>query len=495
MAWPITKLRHTTGSIPPGERDIGQTAVSDRLPLNHSRWLIFGVTCSALLLVSIDGTIVATALPTLSRELGADISWTTWTITVYALGTVTALPLAGRLSDIMGRKRMFVLFASTFTVASLCCGLVDNIFALIGLRFIQALGGSGLMPSTAGVISDLFGSDRDRPIGLMTSIFPLGAMIGPVLGGVIVTYFSWRVIFFINLPIGLILVILLWRLLPSEPRPRKGILKIDVVGAVLFALMILSLMLGVNELGQLGWHSVVAWTLLVLSLLFVAAFWYRQEHSPSPILPLALLKQRQFAVVNGLNLLYGAAALGIFSLVPLYAQTRYGMPPLEAGALLTIRAAAMAVMSTVTALFILQRFGYRRPMLAGFVLVALGLLLLSRSPVLISGFAWLTLSCVVCGVGIGLAGPPSNNASLQLMPTKIAAISGLRAMFRQTGGIISISIAAAVIAGSAQAPRVLPYVFATLATLTVIGAPAIIGVPENRDAKRPTGAHGRTQSQ
>jgi len=212
---------------------------------------------------------------------------------------------------------------------------------------------------------------------------------------------------------------------------------------------------------------------------FAGAFWYRQEHSPSPILPLALLKQRQFAVVNGLNLLYGAAAFGIFSLVPLYAQTRFGMPPLEAGALLAIRAAAMAVMSTVTALLILQRFGYRRPMLAGFVLVALGLLMLSVSPALISGFAWLTVSCVVCGLGIGLAGPPSNNASLQLMPTEIAAISGLRATFRQTGGIISISIAAAVIAGSAAGPRVLPYVFTTLAVLTVIGAPAIIGVPEN----------------
>jgi EmrB/QacA subfamily drug resistance transporter len=457
---------------------------SDRHSLIHSRWLIFGVTSSALLLVSIDGTVVATALPTLSRQLGASIAWTTWTITAYALGTVTAFPLAGRLSDLMGRKRMFLLFASTFTVASLCCGLVGNIFVLIGFRFVQALGGSGLMPSTAGVISDLFGSDRDRPIGLMTSIFPLGAMIGPVLGGVIVTYFSWRVIFFINIPIGLVLITMLWTLLPSESPPPRRTLRIDVIGAGLFALTILSLMLGTNELGQQGWNSVVAWSLLVITVVFAGAFWYRQEHSPSPILPLALLKQRQFAVVNGLNLVYGAAALGIFSLVPLYAQTRYGMPPLEAGGLLTIRAAAMAVMSAVTALLLVQRFGYRRPMLAGFVLIAIGLLLLSVAPATTSGFTWLTLACVVCGLGIGLAGPPSNNASLQLMPTEVAAISGLRGTFRQTGAIVSISVAAAIIAGSAQVPTVLAYVFASLGALTLIAAPAIFGVPENPSLRR-----------
>ena len=448
-------------------------------PSGHSRWLIFAVTSSALLLVSIDGTVVATALPTLSRELGATISWTTWTITAYALGTITALPLAGRLSDLLGRKRMFILFASTFTLASLGCGLVNNIFVLISLRFVQALGGSGLMPSAAGAISDQFGSDRDRPIGLMTSIFPLGAMIGPALGGVIVTFSSWRLIFFINLPVGLLLIVMLLWLLPADQSKGKRPLSIDILGSGLFALTILCLMLGLNELGRSGWSSGLAWSELVASLVFALAFWNRQERSRYPILPLVLLKQPQFAVVNGLNILYGAAALGIFSLVPLYAQTKYGMSPLEAGTLLTIRAAAMAVASTVTALFVLRPFGYRRPMLAGFLLVALGLLMLSLAPTAMSVFVWLTVACVVCGVGIGIAGPPSNNASLQLMPNAVAAISGLRATFRQTGGIISISIAAAIIAGSSQGARVLAYVFAMLALLTLLGAPAIIGVPEN----------------
>jgi EmrB/QacA subfamily drug resistance transporter len=441
---------------------------------------MFGVTSSALLLVSIDGTIVATALPTLSRELGANVAWTTWTISGYALGTVTAMPIAGRLSDLLGRKRMFLTFASIFTLASLCCGLVDNIFVLIALRFLQALGGSGLMPSATGVISDQFGNDRDRPIGLMTSIFPLGAMIGPVLGGVIVTFSTWRLIFFINVPIGLVLIVMLWWLLPPDPTTNARTMRIDIIGTGLFAFTIVALMLGLNELGQLGWRSAAAWSILVVAVVLGGAFWRRQTQSPYAVLPLALLKQRQFAVVNVLNLLYGAAALGIFSLVPLYAQSRFGMAPLQAGALLTIRAASMAFMSTVTALLVLQRFGYRRPMLGGFVLVGLGLLLLSMAPTVVPGFAWLTLSCIVSGLGVGLAGPPSNNASLQLMPHDVAAMSGLRAMFRQLGGIVSLSITAAVIAGSTLGPQVLIYVFAVLGILTLIGAPLTLGVPENQ---------------
>ena len=446
--------------------------------------MVFAVTSGTLLLVSIDGTVVATALPTLSRELHASIAWTTWTISAYALGTVTGLPLAGRLSDVLGRKRMFLIFASAFTMTSLFCGLVDNIYPLIALRFLQALWGSGLMPSTIGVISDQFGNDRDRPIGLTTTIFPLGAMLGPAVGGLIVTYFSWRLIFFVNLPIGLVLVVLLWRLLPVDGPRNNRTLGIDIIGVSLFALTILWLMLGLGKLGELGWRSAAAWSLLVMSILFAGAFWYRQEHSAHPIVALALLKQRRFVIVNALNLVYGAAAFGVFGLVPLYAQTKFGMRPLEAGALLTVRAAGMAGMSTVTSLFILRRFGYRRPMLVGFLVLVLGLVLLSIPPVAVSASTWLTIACLVCGLGVGVAGPPSNNAALQLMPEQVAEVSALRSVFRQTGGIIAISVAAAAIAASAQDPSVLTYVFITLAVLTLISAPSIIGVPENRPRAR-----------
>jgi len=444
-----------------------------------SRNAIFAVSSLALLLASIDATIVATALTTITRELHTSLGLCAWTISAYMLGSVAANPIAGRLSDSLGRKRMFLIFIGIFTASSLCCGLALNIDMLIGLRVIQALGGGGLMPSAAGVIADQFGEHRDRPIGLLSSIFPLGALIGPALGGLIVTYASWRLIFFVNVPVGIVLVLSIWRLLPADDLERKRKLEIDFIGSALLALTILALMLGLQQLGQAGFASAPPWLLLAAAVALGVGFMRRQEHSPYPILPPVLLTQRSFALVNGLNLLYGAAAFGAFSLVPTYAQIAFGIGPLAAGGLLAFRALAMAVLSTLTSIFVIVRFGYRGPMLAGFVVLAVGLTVLAVSPIGLSPYMWLALACFLCGAGVGIAGPPSNNASLQLMPSQIAAISGLRSMFRQTGGIVAISIIAAIIVANARGARVLPYVFAALAVITLIGAPAIWGVPEN----------------
>jgi EmrB/QacA subfamily drug resistance transporter len=430
--------------------------------------------------VAIDGSAVATALPTLSRELKASIAWTTWTVSAYSLGSVTGMALAGRLSDALGRKRMFIFFAGAFTVTSVACGLANDIYLLVALRFLQAFWGSGLLPSAIGVISDQFGVDRDRPIGLTTTVFPLGAMLGPAIGGVIVTYFSWRLIFFVNLPIGIALVVLLWLLVPAD-RSRAERFGIDVIGTALFALTILTVMLGLTELGQQGVGSWIAWGLLAASPFVGTAFWLRQGYSSHPILAIELLKQRPFVVVNSLNIVYGAAAFGVFSLVPLYAQTRYGMKPLEAGALLTVRAGGMALMSTLASFFVLQRFGYRRPIAAGLGILVAGLVLLAMSPPIgLTNTAWLTIACLVSGLGVGLAGPPSNNAALQVLPARVAETTAFRSIFRQTGGIVAISAAAAWVSGSPQGTGVLPSVFAILAVLTVIISPLIFWVPENR---------------
>lgn len=442
------------------------------------RWIIFGVTSAALLLGAIDGTIVATALPTLQHQLGAKVSVSAWTITAYSLGVISALPIAGRLSDVVGRKRMFLGCAGLFTAASFSCGLAGSIYVLIGLRFLQALGGAGLMPSTAGVISDQFGASRDRPIGLMTSIFPLGSMIGPALGGIIVAYASWRLIFFINVPVGIALILLLWRMLPPDATFKRENVRVDLLASVLMLLTVLCLMLSLNMLGQPPQVD-RAIVLLGLCVAFGTALIARQRSSPNPILPTQLLTQRAFAFVNGLNVLYGAAALGVFSLLPLYAQERFGLGPVLAGTLLTIRAACMSLMSTITSMLLLQRFGYRRPMSVGFGILALGLLLIAVEPSSIPPFAWLSASCVLSGLAIGTSGPPSNNASLQLMPTHVAAISGLRATFRQLGGILAISISAAIISTSSRGIEVYPLVTAVLATLTLLAIPAILEVPES----------------
>ena len=198
----------------------GALASSDGVEENvRRRWVIFAVVSMALLMGSIDQTIVATALPRLQRDLHTTVNWSGWTITAYQLGAVLTLPVAGRVADLYGRKKVFMICVVIFTASSLACGLSNSIYMLVPLRAVQAIGGGAFMPSASGIVSESFGKDRDRAIGMFTSIFPLGALIGPVLGGIITQDWSWRGIFFINIPIGVLLVILGLRILPgSVPR-------------------------------------------------------------------------------------------------------------------------------------------------------------------------------------------------------------------------------------------------------------------------------------
>jgi EmrB/QacA subfamily drug resistance transporter len=436
----------------------------------------------AILMVSIDGTIVATALPTLTRELHTSLAWSTWTITIYNLGQIVSLPIAGRMSDSLGRRRMFLVYVGVFTLSSLLAGLANNIYVLIAFRFVQALGGGGLMPSTMGVVSDLFTKERDRALGLVSSFFPLGALLGPTLGGFIVTYFSWREIFFVNVPVGAVLLVLLWIVLPAGRRAASA--RIDALGAALLGAALLSVMFGLNQFSDGGAGSPLPWSLLALGILFGTGFLLQQRRAPQPILPPQLLRRPAFVVINGINLLYGAAAFGIFTLVPLYAQLAYGLSPLAAGSLLSVRAVGMAVLSVISSL-LLRRVGYRAPMVLGFLVLAAGLFLIWLPSPLPRPFTWLGLSALVCGVGVGIAGPPSNNAAVQLMPDQVAAISGLRAMFRQTGGIIAITLTAVTIGEGPGAGHALGRVFLIFAILTVLLVPAIFRVPERRAPARP----------
>jgi len=440
---------------------------------SRRRYVIFATACSAILMVSIDGTIVATALHTLTRELGTTLAWSTWTITVYQLGQIVSLPIAGRLSDSLGRRRMFLAYVAVFTVSSLLAGFATNVYLLIALRFAQALGGGGLMPSTMGVVADLFTRERDRALGLVGSFFPIGALIGPTLGGFIVTYASWRAIFFINVPVGVVVLGLLWLLLPPARAVRA---RIDILGAALLGAALLSVMFGLNQFGDRGVGSPLPWSLLALGGALTTAFLVHERRTDQAILPPPLLRRPAFAVVNSINVLYGAAAFGIFSLVPLFAQLAYGLSPLAAGTLLSVRAVGMAVLSVISSV-LLRRVGYRAPMILGLLVLAAGLALISLPPAW-EPFTWLGVSALICGIGVGIAGPPSNNAAVQLMPDQVAAISGLRAMFRQTGGIVAITLTAVGIGSGPGEAGALGNVFLLFAGLTVLMVPAVFGVPE-----------------
>jgi EmrB/QacA subfamily drug resistance transporter len=479
---PVTAATVPSATVPsatvPADTVSVAAAPAQALP---RRWLVFAIVSIGLFMASIDQTIVATALPAIEHDLHAGINWSGWTITIYALGQVIAMPMAGKISDMYGRKKVFGVSAAVFTIASLCCGFAPTMPLLLLPRFIQALGGGAFMPSATGIVSDHFGPERDRAVGMFTSILPVGGIIGPIVGGIFVSYWSWRGIFLVNVPIGIVLIALTIKFIPSSAGGVAGREnnRIDIKGIALLAVLIATAMFGVSYLGS-GRIPLYSPVFLGAEAVAAVTLWGFIRHSrrdAAPFVPYRLLRGRGFGVMNLINLVYGAAALGFSALVPLYAQNRYHISALGAGTLLTARAVGMIAVAGVAAMA-LRRTGYRLPMIIGFAVLAGGLVMMSLSPG-ISAYAWLAIAAAVTGFGMGLSVPASNNASLQLAPDQVAAIAGLRGMFRQSGAIIAVSVTTAIIARSSTPGLVQAHVFVVFAILLVLLLPLIRLVPDH----------------
>ena len=446
------------------------------------RVLVFTIVALALIMMAVDSTIVATALDSLQHGLQTSINWAGWTLTAYSLGFVLMLPVSGKLSEQYGRRRVFLGSVVAFTAASLCCGLADNIYVLIALRAVQAAGGAGFTPSATGIVVDHFGDERDRAVSLFGSIFPIGAMIGPIFGGLFVSYWTWRGVFFVNVPIGVAIIVLSLRYVP---RDRPGIArtqpKMDVTGIALLGSGLLAGMLAATFLGERDAH---AWSPAFVAPLGIAivALWmfFRHiNHSAHPFIAPRLIYGRSFGPVNLVNGLYGGVSSGVMALVPLYAASRYGINALDSGTLLIAQGVAAIILS-VAAAFALRRTGHRPPLYVGGVAIAAGMLLLALSPVAgIPPYAWLAGSAFLVGVGAGTINPASRNAGLQLAPERSSTLAALRTMCLQIGSMIAISIATATLASSDDPGGIQAWVYVVAALLLVAALPLITRIPEH----------------
>jgi EmrB/QacA subfamily drug resistance transporter len=401
------------------------------------RYLIFAVASLAVLLCTIDATAVSVAFPVIVSSLHVSLIVAGWVLSAYQLAVTATIPLAGKISDALGRKTTFLGFLSLFAVGSLLCSIAPNAPLLIVFRVIQGLGGSGLIPSTMGIIADEFPNSRQRAIGLITSFGPIGWIVGPNLGGWMTSSFGWRSIFWINIPLCAIAFISAVALMAKGQREKT---RIDLTGAGLLAGGLLGILAGISEMGSTDKQT--PWWLV--GLLFVAGitglilFWRRQTRVKDPIIEPEVLKGRPFMAANVFNLGYGLA-LGAVSLIPLYAVSIYGMTTLQSGLILTPRSIGMIAASTVTALAIV-RLGYRWPMLTGVSLMVPAFLFLALEPGGFSGASFLLIVAGVLGIAQGIASPASNNACIELMPHRVATISATRSLFRQAGQVFIITI-------------------------------------------------------
>ena len=447
------------------------------------RGLIFTVVALALLMMSIDGTIVATALHTLQRELQTSVDWAGWTITAYSLGFVVMLPVTGKLSERYGSRRVFLGSVAAFTIASLACGLADNIYVLVVLRALQAAGGAGFTPAATEIIVNHFGKARDRAVGLFGSIFSIGTMIGPIFGGLFVSYWTWRGIFLVNVPIGIAVIVLALRYVPRD-RPRTGAdhPRMDALGLVLLGGGLLAGMLAVSYLAQGNTHASSPAFVIPLAIAVVALwmFFRHINRSPQPFIAPRLISGPGFGTVNLINGLYGGVTSGVVALIPLYASNRYGIDALGSSTLLVAQGAA-AIIFSIAGAFALRRTGYRRPMYVGGVVIAAGTLLLALGPLAaIPAYVWLAGSAFLVGAGRGANNPASRNAGLQLAPQHASTLAALRTMSMSVGTIATISIDTAILAGSHDPGRTQAWLFAAAAALLVVALPLISRVPEHR---------------
>ncbi len=446
---------------------------------NPAKWKIFSIVGFALFMSSLDLTIVGTALPAIHRSLHAPINWTAWTITAATLGTVVVMPIAGGISDQFGRKRVFIISAVVFTLSSLACGFAGNIYLLVILRAFQALGGGAFMPSATGIVADSFGENRDRAIAMFTSILPIGAIAGPVLGGIFVTYWSWRGIFFINIPIGVVVIAAAIRYLPASSQERTG--SLDLYGIFLLGTTVLVSMYAITLLGES--HTDIGSPPFIGSLiaagLLAFAFVRNTLRNPHPIIPLDLFRGRAFLIMNLVNLVYGATVLGLGALVPLYAEERFHVAPLQAGTVLAARAVGTISVAGIAS-FLLRRTGFRLPMIVGMVIIAIGSAMMFFRPPGIGPFLWLSLTTGFTGIGMGAAMPAANNATLSIAPENIAAITGMRGMFRSIGSIIAVSVVTAVASRSLNPGAVLGWGFVLVGVPVMIVLPLIASLEDHR---------------
>jgi EmrB/QacA subfamily drug resistance transporter len=451
------------------------------VPIN--RGAVFAIVALALMMMSIDSTIVATALHTMQRELHTSINWAGWIITAYAFGFVVMLPVSGKLSKQYGHRRVFLGSVAVFTAASLACGLVDNIYALIALRAVQAAGGAGFTPSATGIIVDLFGSARDRAVGLFGSIFPVGTMIGPIFGGLFVTYWSWRDIFFINVPVGLAVTLLALRYIPRDPEhPDSAPTGMDGTGLVLVGTALFTAMFAASYLGEPTAHLASAEFLLPM-LVAVVTSWMFIAHirrSGQPFIAPRFVYGPGFAAVNLVNVVFGGVTGGIVLLVPLYATDRYGIDALGSGILLIAEGVA-AILLSFTVTMALRRTGYRPPLYVGCLSIAAGTLLLALPPSAgISPYAWLAGATFLVGAGGGTISPPSRNAGLQLAPEQSSTLAAMRSLFNEIGQIATVAIATTIMTGASRPGIDQAWVYAAIAVVLVLALPLIARVPEHR---------------
>ncbi|MBE9604634.1 MFS transporter [Acetobacteraceae bacterium H6797] len=423
---------------------MSDTAIPPRRGLTPGQKAAMGGAMLSMMLAALDQNIVNTALPRMVGDLGG-MSHLSWVVTAFMLTSTSTTPLYGRLSDMYGRRRLFLVSISIFLAGSALCGLAQSMGELVAFRALQGIGAGGLLTLAQAAVGDVV-SPRERPRyqGYFTCTFAVSSMIGPVLGGAITSLLSWRWVFYINIPVGILAVTLLMIGLTSQKAPTKN-QPIDWPGALLLTGGTGALLLALSQGGTLGWTSPLVMALAAATVILYGAFWFREQRAAAPIVSFALFRNPVFArgvIVSGMMTF---AMMGSTVFLPLYFQLVLGMDPAHAGMMLLPQVAGMVITSIIGGR-IVSRIGKNKPfLLAGLILESIALGSLAVFATLGAAPGFFLISMGLLGLGIGMGMPNLTTAVQNATPhSQLGAATGAMSFLRSLGGAVGVAVSGAL---------------------------------------------------
>jgi EmrB/QacA subfamily drug resistance transporter len=415
---------------------------------DRSRWLALYVLCLGTLMIVLDVTIVNVALPSIKDDLGFTQASLAWVVNAYLLTYGGFLLLGGRLGDLFGHRRLFLLGLSLFTAASLWCGLSTSEGMLIVARSVQGIGGAIVSAVSFGLVMTLFTepAERAKAMGIAGFVASGGGTIGVLLGGVLTDTLNWHWIFLVNLPIGAVVILLSLRLLPPTPGHAAGE-SIDFGGAVTVTGALMLAVYAIVNGNQAGWASGQTLGMLAGAVALLGLFVVIESRVRQPLMPLRLFKLRNVATANGVAVLWAAAMFAWFFMSALYLQLVLGYTPLQVGLAFVPSNIIMGALSIGVSAKLVMRYGIKRPLGTGLLVAAVGLAVFARAPVDGNFIIDVLPSMILLGFGAGIAFNPVLLAAMNdVEPQEAGLASGFVNTSFMMGGALGLAVLASIAA-------------------------------------------------
>jgi len=410
----------------------------------RKRWLALYVLCLGDLMIVLDGTIVNVALPTIRDDLGFSQTSLAWVVNAYLLTFGGFLLLGGRLGDLFGQRKLFLIGIGIFTAASLGCGLSTSQELLVTMRAVQGLGGALVSAVAFSLVITLFTetAERAKAMGIFGFVLSGGGVAGVLAGGILTDLFSWHWIFLVNLPVGALVFFLSLRLLPPVPGTASG--RLDVAGAVTVTGALMLAVYAIVNGNDTGWLTAQTLGLLGAAVLLVVVFLIIESRIAAPLVPLGIFRNRNLSTANVIGTVLAAGLFAYFFFSALYMQIVLDYSPLEVG-LAYLPGTVLWGMSSLYSDKLVMRFGIKPPLLAGLSLMMLGLLLFARAPVDGSWAADILPATLALGLGAGIAFNPILLAAMSdVAPEQAGLASGVVNTAFMMGGALGLAILASL---------------------------------------------------